>query len=340
MNRRANLMRGLCALLLIGACGDDVIEDPSFDKWCGGSLCDWDTDAGSIQRVPTWNERDHAVALLGDSTQLSQHADTDASCLNFHMVANVDADSDTSVAVDFNDDGSIDFERTVPVSAWQRVQFSISAPVRYHGVRFLIRKAKPGKAMFAQLRAERASDCTGPRVTLHDLPSGAPCGEHAECASHVCGVDGCAECANDSMCSTDQLCVAGYCTRCAVDTDCGAGERCTWSGVQTSEGRRCVAEDTPISRGSLALCDRDADCKNARCEVSDWQGLSRCGVGCSSDAECGVDQVCRVFLAPGLTLIAVCAAPAGRGEFCERAQDCGTNRCCHGLCARQDSACE
>lgn len=219
----------LCALVLVSACGDEVITDPSFDKWCGDALCAWDTDAGSLRRVLTWNERDHALELRGGDAQLSQHADTDASCFTFNMLANLDADSATSVAVDFNDDGSIDFERVVPVTRWQPVQFSVSAPTHYRGVRFIIRKRGPGKAVFAQLHAERSESCTGPRVALRDLPSGASCGDHAECASHVCGVDGCAECASDDTCSADQLCVAGDCTPCAADTDCGSAERYTWN---------------------------------------------------------------------------------------------------------------
>ena len=61
----------LLASPLSGGCDDDV-EDPSFQAWCGDTLCAWDLEAGRIARVGTWHPSDYGVELLETPTILSQ----------------------------------------------------------------------------------------------------------------------------------------------------------------------------------------------------------------------------------------------------------------------------
>jgi hypothetical protein len=176
---------GLSALLL--SCVDDVVSDPSFDRWCGDSLCEWLTDEGAIARTPTWHTKDYAVELVGGPVQISQSTDTKSACFVVKLISDVDPATQTSLQVDFNDDGSVDYDRPLPRAAWKLAQFPISAPARYLGARFILRKEKPGHAVVAQLRVETALDCTEPALRLE----GEPCAADAQCASDICCANRC-----------------------------------------------------------------------------------------------------------------------------------------------------
>lgn len=40
-------------------------------SWCDEELCDWTVEAGSVERVPTWHEREFGAELRGELTVLS-----------------------------------------------------------------------------------------------------------------------------------------------------------------------------------------------------------------------------------------------------------------------------
>jgi hypothetical protein len=61
----------LLALPLSGGCDEEVV-DPSFQAWCGDTLCAWDVEAGRIARVGTWHPSDYGVELIETPTILSQ----------------------------------------------------------------------------------------------------------------------------------------------------------------------------------------------------------------------------------------------------------------------------
>src|ERR1043165_1367598 len=101
MNR---LSFALC-LPLVVACQPGALDDPGFDLWCGGSLCKWETEQGSIRRVPTWNEEDYGVELVGKPVVLSQVANLPQigsdPCLSFTILGNVDASAEMKLEFDF-----------------------------------------------------------------------------------------------------------------------------------------------------------------------------------------------------------------------------------------------
>src|SRR5690348_4593109 len=102
----------VAALSQLGAsdCGQ-AIRDDGFDLWCGEDLCAWKIERGAVKRVPSWNEGDSAVELIGGDAaieQLSPFNVSDGSCLVFDLVANVEDNAEVSVNVDVQGDGTVE----------------------------------------------------------------------------------------------------------------------------------------------------------------------------------------------------------------------------------------
>src|SRR5215468_1920822 len=53
-------------------CGGGITRDPGFDLWCGDVLCAWKIERGEVLRVPTWNEGDAGVELVGPDAAIEQ----------------------------------------------------------------------------------------------------------------------------------------------------------------------------------------------------------------------------------------------------------------------------
>jgi hypothetical protein len=337
---KSGKLLALGALALLG-CGDDVLSDPSFDRWCGERLCDWQTDEGAIARAPSWHAKDYAVELVDAPTQLSQRSDTNAQCFVVKMIADVDPASETELQVDFNDDGRVDYERALPRTAWKLAQFPITAPANYLGARFILRKKRPGRALVAQLRVESAAGCSGPAVLLRDAKLGALCSRDEECASGTCFDRRCAECSLSAPCEKGQYCVAHTCSDCADDGDCGDGERCVWLGASVADGRACVASDASLGKDLFAPCERDDECASGACEAG-VGALSLCGQSCGPFPfipPCGEGEVCRTLTAPGITASMLCAPPAELGARCNTADECASRACCENRCVPLEEAC-
>src|SRR5690606_31309933 len=175
----------------------DVVKDATFRTWCGESLCEWTTEAGSIRKAPTWHRKDFGVELVDTPTVISQVTDKTPRCLEFTTVADVDPSAQVTIGLDFDDDGIIDHEHPVAATGWREARTLVTAPAAYASVRVVISKKGAGRAVLAQMRVQGRDTCTAPPLELRDLPLGARCataGRGAECASGVCCEGMCAEC--------------------------------------------------------------------------------------------------------------------------------------------------
>jgi hypothetical protein len=331
------------SVALLAACGE-LIGDPSFDRWCGEMLCNWELNEGRIERVQTWHAHDYAVGLMETPTTLSQLSEEDtADCLRVDMIVDTEERAQLSLELDFNDDGTADVTRPIPALRWKRMSFDIYAPERYAKVRFIVRKLGEGRAVLAQLRARESSGCTGPRVELRAQGSGAACSEAAQCSLGLCTDGRCSSCREDTDCEEAEQCVSGACSACREDADCGAGERCVWREARSrGAGRMCIPEAQELERGLLEWCDRDADCYGTVCGLNEG-AASSCGLPCGEDESCPEGLACQpVFDTRGVggVTLQLCVGAVVPGARCSNHIECASGQCCHGWCARPDRSCD
>jgi hypothetical protein len=299
------------------SCQKSIDSDPSFDLWCGGALCDWQTDAGEVKRVPTWHPDDSGVELVGPNAQISQLVTLQGTqtpqCLEFEMVSDIAADAAVTLLLDFADDGAPEFSAPVPATSWQAVRFSVTPPTWFGKVRFILRKAGAGRAVLAQLRITEGSGCAQPALPLSSRPDAAPCASDAECASGRCGAsvfpyiasspdikNACGECKAQSDCAAGQVCgvaisdlgMHAACTatraklgeRCLENRDCAAGVCCgevcstCCFGLGCSDPASCVQVPDPTA-GKALWVSRPWMC-------SPGQGAAASGAACLSGADC------------------------------------------------------
>jgi len=183
----------LAAMALLALSGysscDPIITNNGFDLWCGDQLCDWDMEAGSIRRVPTWHEADRGIELAPGKVAFSQYSDISAHnsrCIRFDIVANIEGAAELTLEADYFDDGTVDFERSIPGTDWEPSSYLIALPPNYAGIRFRIDKDGVDTAVIAQLQAEESEDCRDLPDELVRAPLGAPCGSDEECVSGYC----------------------------------------------------------------------------------------------------------------------------------------------------------
>jgi hypothetical protein len=182
MNTSKSRLGFLCALAAwascgsVGSCGGgEVIRNPRLDHWCGDMLCDWELDTGQVRRVGSWHAKDYAAELVGTGVRISQLSDTQAACIRFDLIADVEASAQVTLEIDFLDDGRSNWEQVIPESDWKRLSFLVTMPDWYANARFILRKQGEGRAVIAQLRARQSDACTANPVALDDRPGGAPC---------------------------------------------------------------------------------------------------------------------------------------------------------------------
>lgn len=368
---RHGLLLLAAALPVLVACPEEnLIDDASFDQWCGKKLCSWTTDRGRVERAPSWHPDDHAVSFVETPTRISQLSVADAvDCLRFDMIADVDAEARMALKLDFNDDGIIDFDQEVPAVRWQSVQFVVRAPVSYLNVRYILEKRGQGRAILGQVRAVEEYECKGVRIELAD---GSKCAVDASCASdscvegvcNDCGSRGCGlgeSCNRDKDCA-EGTCAAGLCSDCAKDGSCPALTRCD-ADDQCGSGA-CVdnlapsSVDYPVGCGK---CDSDADCGGFEGACAEGECLlcpqsplgQHCGE-CEQDADCGEAKAClKGFCSACRTsddcaegeacryqdrfdaLSRVCTSEVGsqalpQGALCESDEECKSGTTCGG----------
>ena len=164
---RAVVAAGILPLLMgsEGGCSDPpILNNNGFDLWCGGSLCYWTVEEGDVAPVPTWHADDRGVELIGESATISQLGDTSErfKCVSFRLLADIDPQTRVRLEIDVHDDGTPDWQQTLPVARWSPFEYLLWVPSESDtdAVRFRITKRGPGYAALAQVAVDRASGCT------------------------------------------------------------------------------------------------------------------------------------------------------------------------------------
>jgi len=346
-------LRGLLCLaaapMLMGSeCEQPLVKDSGFDIWCGDTLCDWQVDAGSVAKVPTWHERDYGVGLVGDPTEISQtlpYTSDDVSCIHFELLASVDETATVVLTMAF--DGTVASPETIPSGTLSPLSYHVVAPSYFQSLRISMRKTGAGHAALAQIQASKASDCSGPPpVGELARPAGATCETASQCASTMCcartaagtlfgddtGQQVCATCTGDAECGAGMVCGLGWSTtfiqpfpacaraaaavlgdRCLVDGECASGTCC--HGVcstccATGNAPACAAGTTCAARA------KTADGKPAR---TAWQCAPDGGHGAAGSA-CLANDDCASGACTGGGVLSVCAD----GRRCASDADCPT----------------
>ena len=249
------------------ACSGDILHDSGFDMWCGDSLCSWQVEKGDIHKVPTWNQADPGVEMVGDDVILSQTSDIDqglAPCVQFDLVADIDPDAAVTLDMDLYGDGSVDYHQQIPTSDWAALTYVVKMPARYQGIVFRLRKQGGGHAVLAQIRARSLDECDGAAIAQPAQPLGSIClgqddtgqvgGQDAWCASGVCTP------------SEPGNYFAWECSTCADDGDCDQGQVCGVSSAgiiaALAPYSACVAAG---SRVLGARCRGDGECATGIC---------------------------------------------------------------------------
>ncbi|RME25617.1 MAG: hypothetical protein D6798_08540 [Deltaproteobacteria bacterium] len=306
-----------------GCLGDDLIQDPTFDLWCGETLCDWEVEEGVVERVPTWHPADDGVGLLGDPTVISQRVDAtsgEVDCIRFELVADVDDGVGLTLEMDFYDDGVAEYSHPLISDDYQQVAYDITPPTTWKGVRFRLRKTGSGQAVLAQIRARSrpAEECPDPPLDV-EAPLGEQCDDSVPCHDATCAEV-------PVVSSADPGLTVGICSECDADADCGADEVCgvTW-GDDLFGWRECRP---PSTRLLGEACASDGECESGTC----CQG--QCSE-CCSNADCPETRECRRHqfgegTAPAEVMPFVCDAPGGDravGESCLADRDCAEGSC-------------
>lgn len=268
----------MVSTLLGSDCEGNLVSDPTFRDWCGPSLCSWQTDSGSILRVPTWNASDFGVALVERGTQISQKAGVDApSCILFTTVANIDPSAQVRLTVDFDADGTVERTLDLGASQWHQVRLEVTAPPRYDGIRFAIRKDGNGTAILAEIRIQDTTGCAGTPTPVQNLLLGEPCATDDECESGVCNLDTAKGSSLCAQCSAAQPCASGVCAiGILAFTQCNPGQ-----GLGEA-GDLCVTAEDCASRvcNGVTLtpyADEDAGTCNLEPASASDAGVEACG---------------------------------------------------------------
>ena len=314
----------LYTLVLVAAAGSQlgstdcgqVLRDPGFDLWCGDSLCAWKVERGSIRKVPTWNQGDPGVELDGSDVaieQLTPVTSSDAGCIQFDLIANVDETAEVDLNIDIFGDGSVEHTERLPTARWKQLSYQLPIQGVYGGIRFEIAKHGPGKAVIAQVEATALQDCPGlVPIEPDPAPDGAVCANAAGCRSGTCANDGG---------------FGGVCAGCtAAGPACPAGQVCGL-GDPTSPVFEIPQQCVPAGARQLGEnCELDAECATGMCEAG------ACST-CRSAADCAPGETCGPDWTAGTAAwhTPYLCNPDGHqratGEPCASNADCASGRC-------------
>jgi hypothetical protein len=236
---------------LLAGC-DDLINDATFKAWCGDKLCNWTLESGSVRKAPTWHPNDYGVELVDTPTAISQSTDQSAQCITFTTVADIDPSAQVYIGLDFNRDGTIDYETAIAATGFHEAKTQVTPPAFYDGVRFVITKKGTGHAVLAEIRAKSDGTCGGAPLVLHDQALGTPCASGDACRSHVCCAAICAECCTGGAPAAEVACPNGEACSTRVEHSLrGGGDgllpampmQCNPAGHDRPSGTECVADD-------------------------------------------------------------------------------------------------
>ena len=178
------------------------------------------------------------------------------------MVAKIDPGVRIFLELDFLDDGVIDFQQRLPESDFDQLRFLITPPQWYDGVRFILRKDGPGRAVLAELSAQPSTACTAPPVALLARPDGIECESDDDCANGRCTYDDrCGGCIDDGYCIDGKVCGfapvrTAYVTICVEPAKDELGDRCL-DDAECASGICCG--------GACSECCTSADCGGSEC---------------------------------------------------------------------------
>jgi hypothetical protein len=269
--RMALLAASAIAFATLGAdCDGDVVQDPTFRDWCGASLCAWTLDSGQIQRVPTWNEDDFGVSFVATGTEISQVTqENQATCLLFTTVADIDPSAQMSLLVDFNNDGTIDFQAPLGATQWHQVQTEITAPASYSGITFHLRKEGTGAAVLAELRVLSTTGCSAP-ASVAPLRLGESCTSSPDCMAGLVCTDKhlCAQCDDQTPCPDGLTCE----TRLFQASQCGPGLALGPPGAPCALPGDCISnacDEAAVTSLAAVFAMTDAGCPTSApsCDV-------------------------------------------------------------------------
>ncbi len=310
-----------------GSSPPPLLEDPSFDMWCGDSLCSWEVEEGSVEQVPTWHSGDHGVGMMTDPTVIAQHslassADTD--CIWFSLMVDSDPGVTVQLELDFRSDGAAEYAHPIPSTDWTTFSYHIRPPDWFDVMTFRIRKTGTGNATVAQILAERddAEMCASQTaLDYSDLANGQHCGWAEECTGGYCqehdliasdrDIDGtpwsvCGEC-NWGSCDDEQVCGMAY----------------------TDDNMAYPACMDPPNKALGEQCIYDEECGSGIC------CYGRCSECCAYDArDCANGSVCERAPGNGIAetrmMPYMCAPSEGEregGDPCLTGNDCASGSC-------------
>lgn len=266
-------------------CGT-VIRDPGFDLWCGDEPCSWKVIRGDIRRVGTWHKGDSGIELVGLDAAIQQLAPVtglDGNCIEFTLLANVDANADLFLHIDVFGDGTIERSERIPTAAWKPLSFHIFLETPYNGIRFEIAKTGAGVAAVAQIGAVISDGCEGlSKIPVRERPLGAACDTNSDCASDICGTVDLRAATNGSLFRTVCLGCDPQGPACA---DGPAGEPMTCGATEALTPVLGVAiQCVPVgSREVAEQCLSDAECETGKCSTGSTNHVC---AGCESSADC------------------------------------------------------
>jgi hypothetical protein len=322
------MTKQLSTLVFIAAAGSqlgstdcgEVARDPSFDLWCGDSLCAWKTERGAIRKVGTWNPGDPGVSFEGDDVaieQLSPMSNEDGGCVRFNIISKIDATADVELNFDVFGDGTVEQSQRIPDSSWKPITLLFKFSGTFEGVRFEITKQGGGRAVLAQVEASvvDASACDGfPPIVPMPAPVGARCGGNADCRSGLCiGIylKHCAACDEATACPGGEVCGLGMALSPVYDVP-----------------EQCVAAS---SHQLGELCIADAECATGYCEHF---YCSTChtalSAGCATGELCAAAWPMDPNLNPDGHSPFVCQPNAHvrtSGQPCASDDDCASSTC-------------
>ena len=301
-------------------CGN-ALKDTGFDLWCGDQLCAWKVERGDVARVPTWNEGDPGVELVGSDVaieQLSPVDSGDGNCLEFKMIANVDETADVELDIDVFGDGSVEYHERIPTAHWRPLTYQIAITPPYAGIRFEVAKTGSGRAQLANIGARVIVDgCQGLTPILPaPAPLGSPCDDDLGCQSSLCSVGELPQ----------SFHAPGVCVACDSATPCPSGMTCG-AGAPTSPVRAVPTQCVPTASKVLGeQCGANAECATGICEGNT---CSTCGknMPCTGGETCGPDWRTPLF---GAFSPWVCSPNGHRrahGEPCGSDDDCQSSSC-------------
>ena len=306
----------ILALGLLASCDPpDILDDASFDVWCGDELCSWEVEEGDVEKVATWHSRDLGVGLVGAAVALSQRSEitNQVDCIRFEMLAEVDPGVSLTLEMDFLDDGTVEYSAPLGSDDYQPVTYTVTPPRWFEGVRVRVRKAGEGAAVIAQLRATEApaSECPDDPIPL-PREDGASCVSDEECDSGMCEpltllyLDNpatfsvCSSCDQDEDCSAEDGETCGIVYPAADASDVGdfaylacepgelgaLGDHCAGDG-ECGEGLSCVeAQCAECDPATESTCARSDEGVMQPFQRDPGEGRRASGEGCLHDSDC------------------------------------------------------